>query len=265
MNSVNKPIHLAGLLCLAFILAVMVVNSTSGNFSIPPAGSVNPSANLSNSTADKLPFFAANYDGVLKGLGITATREFRAVGTTEAEFNFSTRSWMASLNEYSRFAWEGEQIEPIRFVNRQSILGKKKKYSLSFDHTSEKIISTYKNQKTVMINPGQALDKLGFQLQLQYDLLQQKNEVTYHIADRNKIKHYAFEIVGQEIVDTAVGPLQTIKVKVIRENPDRVTWLWMAVDWHNLLTRMEQHEKGKKEFELQLTDAVVGGKTVTGL
>jgi hypothetical protein len=217
------------------------------------------------STPAKYPFFTANYDANIKGIAVTATREFKPINDKLSELSFSATSWMASLTETSQFTWGEQQIKPIRFEYKRNIIGNKKKRSLTFDGPNNRIISYYKDKTKIIPNPSQALDNLSFQLQLQYDLLLNQKELTYHVADKDRIKQYGFEIVGEELINTAIGSLKTIKIKVIRANKKRVTYLWLASNWHNLLTQLEQYENGKKEFELQLTSAVIDGNKVTGI
>lgn len=213
--------------------------------------------------AGELPFFKADYDAIIKGFSIQATREFRPLENDRAELNFQAKSWIASLNESARFVWKGDRIQPLRFIHSRNIAGNNRQHSLIFDSSKNTIFSSYKNQKTELANHGQALDMLSFQLQLQYDLLNQRDQLIYKVADKNRIKEYRFEVIGEEVIDTPLGSLKATKVEVVRERRDRTIYLWMASDWQYLLARMEQYENGEKNFQLDLTSATVGGEVVT--
>lgn len=220
-----------------------------------------------------LPFFSAEYDATIKGIKIKATREFRPLPNDLTELHFSASSWLASLNESSQFAWDEGRIRPIRFTYRRKTIGKTRHKQLTFDWPNSQIISTNKDTTHVIAIQEQVLDRLNFQLQLQYDMLQGKQaeerdseqtQAAYLIADKDRIKAYQFEVLGEELINTPLGELQTLKLKVVRENQKRVTYLWLAKDWYNLLARLEQHEDGNKEFEIQLTAGTVDGKAVAG-
>ncbi|MGH1484585.1 MAG: DUF3108 domain-containing protein [Cellvibrionaceae bacterium] len=218
---------------------------------------------------EEFPYFTATYDANIKGLSAQATREFKPVNATLSELNFKATSWLATLNESAQFLWEDQLIQPIRFNYSRKIMGKESEKVLTFDPQNKKIISTYKDKTYTLPNKDEALDYLSFQLQLQYDLLKydqlkEKKSNVYRIADKDRIKEYRFEIMGDELVETELGNLNTIKVKVIRENKNRATYLWLAKEWHHLLVRLEQHKNEKKEFEIQLTSATVDGRKVAG-
>lgn len=221
-------------------------------------------APLSWGKTTELPYFSATYDALIKGVSVTATREFKPVNDTISELNFNASSWLATLSETSQFSWEGEQIKPIQFTHERNLMGSERKKTLTFDWLNNIILSTTKGKTYTIPNPEQALDRLSFQLQLQYDLVNSRDGIAYRIADKKRIKEYRFEIIGEEKLATAVGTLDTIKVKVVRENKKRVTYLWLAKNWHHLLVNLEQHNKDEKEFELQLTSATIDGKKVTG-
>ncbi|MEO0442632.1 MAG: DUF3108 domain-containing protein [Pseudomonadota bacterium] len=216
---------------------------------------------------EQLPFFKANYNAFIKGVPLKATREFRSINNNQnlGELHFSASSWLASLSETSQFSWENNHIKPIRFTHTRTIIGSEEKKMLSFDWTNQQIVSTEDETVHIIKNPAQALDRLSFQLQLQYDLLTGVDDYQYRIADKNRIKEYQFEILGQEITQTSLGQLNALKVKVIRTGKKRHTYLWLAQDWQNLLIRLEQYKNDDKEFELQLINATVSGRSVSGI
>ena len=81
----------------------------------------------------------------------------------------------------------------------------------------------------------------------------------------NSIKNNQFEVIGKEIIPTKAGDLKTLKIKVIRENTSRVTFIWVATDWRYLLVRLIQLKDDKEQFSIELTDAIVGNQAVSGL
>jgi hypothetical protein len=213
----------------------------------------------------KLAFFSAKYDASIKGIPITATREFKAESATHSTLNFTATSWLASMVENSDFSWEAGQIKPIEFKHERTIMGKEQRKTLSFDWPNKQIDSVEKDKRYTILNPEQALDHLSFQLQLQYDLLLGKEALSYRVADKDRIKEFRFEIVDrQAVINTKLGELNTIKIKVIRDSDKRVTYIWFALDWNHLLVKLEQYEDGKKDFDLQLTSAVIDGNPVSG-
>lgn len=213
-----------------------------------------------------IPFFKANYDANIQGFSVKASREYKAINNTISELSFTADSFLASLSETSQFTWRDGEIRPLRFTHIRTIFGQSTRKTLSFDWDNNQIINTDKGKTTYINNEAAALDRLSFQLQLQHDLISKhlENKI-YRIADKKKIKEYSFKVLGDEILETKIGKLNTIKIIVDRENNDRSTYIWLAKDWQNLLVKLEQYEEGDEKFSIQLTKAMINGKKVSGL
>ena len=220
-------------------------------------------SNTSWSTPNHLPYFSANYDATIKGVSIKASREFKAVNEHISELRFNATSIWAEIDEASQFFWKDGNIKPTRFKHQRSLFGAERKQTLTFDWTSNTIISTDKDKTYHISNPKQALDHLSFQLQLQHDLLHSKTDDLYRIVTKKRIKEYHFKILGEETLSTGLGMIKTLKVKVIREKKNRETYFWLAENWHYLLVRLEQYEDDKKEFTLELTQATIDGQQIS--
>jgi len=248
---------------LILIISILLVSATLR----PTLVSANTSLDIGNSSEKKeLPFFSANYDALIQGFPVTAKREYKPISDSISELSFTANSLVASLSETSQFTWQQEQIKPLRFTHNRTIFGQSRRKTLSFDWSKKKITSTNKGKTKVIDNPQEALDHLSFQLQLQHDLSANKiHNKVYRIADKKKIKEYTFKIIGEERIQTALGELDTTKVMVNRDNNKRITYIWLAKDWNNLLAKLEQYEEKDKKFSIQVTHAIIDGKIVSGL
>jgi hypothetical protein len=212
-----------------------------------------------------LPFFKAHYDAVISGLAVQATREYKPLDNGLVELSFSANSWLANLTETSRFTWQKATIKPSFFSSTQYILGIKKTSQLDFNHRHKTLTRTIQNKSEDLAYIENCLDRVSFQLQLQQDLILNKPNITYKIVHNNSIKNNQFEIIGKEIITTKAGDLKTLKIKVIRENTRRVTFIWVATEWQYLLVRLIQLKNDKEQFSIELTNAIVGNQAVTGL
>ncbi len=96
---------------------------------------------------------------------------------------------------------------------------------------------------------------------MQQDLLNGQKNFTYQIADGGRLKEYKFMTVGEEMLDTPLGKVNTIKVKRSRENDERVTYAWLAKDWNYLLVRLQQEEKGEA-YTIYIHTAILDGKAI---
>ena len=212
-----------------------------------------------------LAFFKANYDAVISGFAVQARREYKPLDNGLVELSFKASSWLANLTEISRFTWHQATIQPLFFSSTRDILGIKKASQLDFNHSNKTLTRTVENELDNLAYAERSLDRLSFQLQLQQDLFLDKTNVTYKIVHNQSIKNNQFEIIGKEIITTKAGDLKTLKIKVIRENSSRITFIWVAIEWQYLLVRLIQLKDNKEQFSIELTDAIVGNQAVSGL
>ena len=210
--------------------------------------------------------FVAKYEASFRGVPITAVRSLKTLDNGLQELRFSADSWLASIDEFSHFRWDDSgQAVPKNYQYHRKGLGRDRRAVLSFNWAERRVTNNVQNKPWEMDLPDSALDKLSYQIQLRRDLLNGKPVLRYAVADGGKIKHYLFETAGEEVLETPIGKLHTLKIKRTREkNAKRVTYLWLAKDWDLLVVRISQQEKDGKPYEIILADAKLDGKPVTG-
>ena len=243
---------------------------------------VSSTANNASSSAILTPF-QAHYDAEIKGFAVKAKRELTALDNHKYQLRFSADSWAASIEETSSFQINDQKIQAHSYLYQQTTFGKKKQREIMFDQEQRRVIST-DNGQTVTIDTDTThtktfgahqavLDKLNYQLQLQLDIAAlttptdaaSLSSLSYAIVDKNQLRQYQFEVMGTETIDTKLGQLLATKVKVIRENADKMTYIWFANDWQFLLVQLEQYEEKKKNLGIYIREAIVDQKTITGL
>ncbi len=225
---------------------------------------------LSYSTSHEpveLPLFNAEYKASIKGFSVKASRALTPSDKPEHfTLAFTATSWAASINEMSHISYNTPSIQPLRYDYQQTAFGKQRIRSLTFDYQTD-IINSVDNDHTVHIplKKQPVYDKLSYQLQLQLDLINSKDNLQYLIADKGEMKSYRFELLEEEVITVPAGQLLSQKVKVIRPNKDKVTYIWFARDWQYLLVQLEQYEQDKRKLYIQLNKATVNNTLVTGL
>lgn len=208
--------------------------------------------------------FHATYKAKFSGFTIEATRELGTHPNGEQELIFSASTWLAQLRESSRFNWEHGQLIPQKYQYHREGLGRSRDAVLKFDWGQHRVTNNVQDKTWRMDVPDGALDKLSYQLQLRSDLLNDKKTLSYDIADGGRLKTYLFEMVGEELLDTRLGKLATVKIKKVRATgKKRVTYIWMAKHWDYLLVKLQQTEEDGKTYAIDLLRAEVDGKTVT--
>lgn len=224
------------------------------------------------SQAEPTPFRAI-YKAAYKGVPIVAEgiRELTKVSGNNYLLTNSVTSWLGSITEQSVFTWyPGDLILSEEYQYHRGGIGTNRDAILKFDWSTHQVLNDVQAKPWKMAIPDGCMDKLGYQIKMRADLLlhysqsTQKPDLTYLIADGGRVKTYTFEILGEELIDTPVGRLSTIKVARLREDDKRSTIFWLAKDWQFLLVRLEQADSGKTSFNLSLKEATVNGTDVRG-
>lgn len=208
--------------------------------------------------------FTADYKAQFNEISVTATRSLTTLASGEQLLSFKAETWLATLLESSQFQWSDvDVLVPQKYHYRRSIIGKKREAILNFDWQTHTVVNNVQDKPWSMTIPELAQDKLSYQLQLRSDLLNNKPTFKYDIADGGRLKTYLFEVIGEELLDTPVGKLQTIKIKKIRaKGKQRTTYIWMAKNWDYLLVKLEQTESDGKSYAIHLLNAQVAGQQV---
>lgn len=183
--------------------------------------------------------------------------------------DFKAEKWFAEIRQTSRFSLtEDGQIQPLHYRRYQRVFGEEKDKSVSFDWQNMRVTNNVDDKPWKMsLSPGYQ-DLLSYQLKLRYDLLKSPEQTEFHykVADGGKIKNFLFRVLGHEVLETRMGPLNAVKVESLRHSKRDVEHLiWMATDWDNLLLRVEPVRKKDKENPVILLKATLNGQPVKGL
>ena len=202
------------------------------------------------------------YDATIKGMDIQAERYLEREGDSYKLVS-KADTLLASITEKGTFKIDSTgHILGQQYTYERNIFGIKKNESLTYDRAAG--VANYqkkKKQRQVKLD-SDYLDKLTYQIQLQRDLIRGKTPLQYQVIDRGKIKQYNFEIMGEEIVDTALGPINTVKVHRVRKDSDRETYLWFAPQMNYLLVQIWQNEDGD-DHRITLKEGTVDNKPIT--
>ena len=70
--------------------------------------------------------------------------------------------------------------------------------------------------------------------------------------------------MSEQILQTAIGPLNTVKVERVIDDANKTVIIWLATDWDYLIVKLQQ-SKGKDGHHLNLQSAVINDKAITPL
>ena len=213
-----------------------------------------------NSATDiPLPMFNAEYSLKRNGVTLgTSTRSLSAAPDGVFVYASSTQAvgliaWFVKdhIDEHSKWSFDNGRIRPIEYVYHRHGGSKTRLVKLSFDWQHLTVTNIIEDDHWRMEIPPDAQDKLVYQLAIMYDLMNGKKKLEYKIADGGKLKDYNFAITGEEVLNTPLGKLKTVRLQRIGDRRD--TTVWCAPQLSYLPVRLEQQDTDGSELTMQIT------------
>ncbi|MGB0361125.1 MAG: DUF3108 domain-containing protein, partial [Endozoicomonas sp.] len=185
--------------------------------------------------------YTAEYKASVEGLPFSGTGsrslEKNADGTWTLSFSADTT--FVGLNETSQFLPKGDHLITNQYTYKRTGLGNKPTEYASFNWQQNKIHWQQGDKQWAINLKPETLDKLSYQLQLRMDLAASNQpKLSYDVADDDEVYKRQFIIEGEETIKTGVGKLNTIKIKIKRDDDDRSTWIWFAKDYDYFLVKL---------------------------
>ena len=83
-------------------------------------------------------------------------------------------------------------------------------------------------------------------------------DIQISVADGKRVKDYLLTFVGEDVVDTPMGSLNTLHFERLHDDPDRKSDIWVAPELDFLMVKTVHIEDGKP-VEVVLTKARIEG------
>lgn len=144
----------------------------------------------------------------------------------------------------SYFSWDGTKSTPIQY-QYEKLEGKRKKQG-SVVFNQPLIHWTKPDQNEDLPWQADLQDKISHMFQLQRDIQCQKPPFNYKIMSESGLETYTFLVEKEEQLQTALGVLNTLKLKQENLQKDRLTFLWLAKDKNYIIVKLEQYKHQHK-------------------
>lgn len=187
-------------------------------------------------------------------IDIKAKRELKRLPNTNWQLTFVAETGAAKLKETSELSVKNQRIQPLHYRYRASGLFNEDDRTLKFLPESKSVLDQEKNKTHSNAWETEVQDNLTYMLQAGLDLAAGKTEFTYPVFEKNTKKPFRFRVIGEEVLKTKAGTLTTVKVMQVREDKNREVYAWFDKDKHFLLVRLLDKKKGKKRYEINVTD-----------
>jgi len=210
----------------------------------------------------------ALYKTNVNGFSVKVTRRLNIQGA-KITVSVDARKFLFGVHETSILVDHGNGlISPVRYEHKRRGLSHRHDKELVFDWTANTVRDLLHPDRETLGVPNPGYDKLSYQTQMRLDLLcdPDAQELEYAVTNGIRNRTYIFHRLGEEVLDTPIGSLRTIRFAREGGDDDRQVVVWVAPDWGFLLVRLDQtREPGGKVERLMLRRAKVAGRVVEGL
>ncbi|MDA1372043.1 MAG: DUF3108 domain-containing protein [Proteobacteria bacterium] len=260
----NRLLNTAIFLCL-------ITSSFPAGFGI--AGT---KVNFSGSSyAQNVVEFSADYQASANGIAATATRtlqhlsgeSYRLSNSLEASLAGQVIARLDQVSEFQVAAEPGDQhIIPISYSYLLSGVSSAVS-TVNYNWDTGIAISREDDERWSITLTDGVLDQLSYQFALRQRIAAgERGYLEFQLIDEDEIELHRYHVVGEELLSTPLGLLNTTRLDRIREeDDDRRTVIWLANDWHYLLAKIEQRSGSGLRIELELESATVDGDAVIAL
>ena len=201
--------------------------------------------------AGGIPLFSAEYEVATGGLTVARLeRSHRLREDGIHELHSSTRAvGLARLfrrdvvEERSLWRMEQGHILPLEYRYQRKGGKKDKQVSIRFLDGGRRLEGIKNGRSWSLEAPAGVLDEQLYQLAVMQRLEGGLEVVEFVIVDDDRLKHYRFERIGEERLETPLGPLQTIKLRRDGKKGKRQTIIWCAPALDNLVVQVEHTDK----------------------
>ena len=221
--------------------------------------------------AQSLQLFSSYYKAHTNGMSGAAERHLIQREDGSYRLNMSLEAKVigfkiGELEQASEFEIIDQRLLPRHYSYLLSgITSKTETVSFNWDAG---VARSRKNEQSWDVElSDQVLDEMTYQLAMSLQLQVSDNTMfEFDIIDGAEIATLQFRLLGEEILTTPLGRLNTVKVERLREESSRrSTLIWFAKDWNYLLAKIEQVNPSGLRIELELENALVSGEQVTAL
>ncbi|MEQ8801258.1 MAG: DUF3108 domain-containing protein [Haliea sp.] len=207
--------------------------------------------------------YKAEYTTTARGMTVTLERELKTDGEGGYTLTNGGKLLVVGFHEVAVFRVDDTQVKPGSYIYQGTGLINRRR-EVHFTPGADTVRSLYKEEWYELPFTEGTLDRMSQQEQLRLHLMSKENpreNISVRIADGKRVKDYELVYVGDETLDTPLGPVNALHFERLHEDPDRESDIWFAPQWDYLMVKTVHIEDGKP-VEVLLSDADIGGNPV---
>jgi len=158
--------------------------------------------------------------------------------------------------------WRDGRFLPENYDFSFSLIGYKTAWHAVFDWPAGVVTTRSKKGDVQLPLANGAVDPFSLSLNIRSHLSENQARMAVEVIDEDEIDNHVYQADQEEKVNTALGCLETTRVKRIRENSKRTSLVWYARDLDYVPVLAQHFKKKSKGLRLQIISLEVEGQPV---
>ncbi|MEH6582410.1 MAG: DUF3108 domain-containing protein [Halioglobus sp.] len=204
--------------------------------------------------------YSVQYTTKIKGISLTLDRKLVRKANNQYELSNGGSKLVVSLKEKSTFGVENGRIVPGSYVYQISGVTNRRR-EIHFTAGADTVRSLYKENWYELPYTSNTFDRMSQQEEVRLQLMQDetpKETVIVTVADGKRVKDYQLDFVGEETLETPIGPVKTLHFERQHDDPERKSDTWLAPAWDYMMVKTVHVEDGSPT-EVNLVSASIDG------
>lgn len=214
--------------------------------------------------------FEMKYFTKVKGMDVELTQRLEQTKNGQYKESIVAEGVLGKVTELGLFhISQSGRVTPDSFSkNQKTIIGKRFE-SQEYDWKAKKLNFSFKERSGSLDLLENYQDTMTHKQQLRFDLASGLHDIYYTVIKNGQIKNYRYLVVGNEILDTEIGRLNTtiLQRKDIvngEESTETQSTIWLASDWDYLMLKFTTFNKGDTKT-VTFTQGALNGQPITPL
>lgn len=161
--------------------------------------------------------------------------------------------------------WQDGLFLPENYSFSFSLIGYKTAWHADFDWPAGVVTTKSKSGNTELSLANGAMDPFSLFLNISSFLSDARLQMAAEVIDEDEIENHVYHVEHEESVETALGCMETTRVRRIRNNSKRTSLAWYANDFGYIPVQVQHFKKKGKGLGLQIISLEIAGQAVQPL
>ncbi len=215
-----------------------------------------PAASADGGPAEFSAKFAIEWKGITAGYST-----FELTRTGANAFTYRSRqtargifrlAFPDAINQASNFSLVDGEVRPLSYHAAEDEHGADKRVDLKFDWQARRVTGVSQSKPVDLPLQSGTQEGMSVQIELMRELSDGRSPQGFWLIDNDEIKEYKYVREGMQMLDTAIGKLETVRYRSEHAGSPRVTRLWLAQSLGYLPVRAERSRGSSVDFSLEI-------------